>query len=314
MSYLITGGTGFLGSYVTRKLVREGKKVVAYDYLTSNVINNILSEEEMKKVKIVNGDITDQIKLGHVIKENNVDRVIHLASMLHPISNDLPHQAVQVNIQGQVAVLEAARLWNLKKVVWASSVVVYGDRKSHPTLPLPNDAPHCPTTIYGATKSFNEFLTLHYTNTWDLDTLGLRFTVIYGPGRVRGASAFVNELIVNPALGKPAVVDNGDDVIDWQYVEDVARMLVKCSEVGPTKTKIFNTSFDIKSVKTAGEYVKTLTGVSVSYNPGTFGIAWELDDSRLQEEIGFEPEYTMEKGIKTMINYIRENNGLVKLE
>jgi nucleoside-diphosphate-sugar epimerase len=314
MSYLVTGGTGFLGSYVVRDLIQKGEDVVAYDYKISNVMSNILTDEEIDKVKIVKGDVTDFIRLNQTIKNYNVNKIIHLASMLHPISNELPAKAVEVNIEGQVSVLEAAKLWDIDKVVWASSVVVFGERDSHNEKFLSNDADHHPTSMYAATKSFNEFLTKHYTERWNLNTLGLRFTVIYGPGRVRGASSFVNSLVIDPALGKSAVVDNGDDIVDWQYVEDVSRLIIKCSKIDKTKTKIFNTQFDLRSVKEAGDYVENLTGVDISYKPGTFGVAWELDDSKLQEEIGFSPDYSMEKGIKKMMNFVRKENGLDKLE
>lgn len=311
MAYLVTGGTGFLGSYIVRDLIRSGEDVVAYDYLPSNILNNVLTKDELNKVKIVTGDITDLIKIGHVIKENNIKKIIHLASLLLPDSNDVPWQAVQVNIGGQVTILEAARLWGIEKVVWASSVSVFGDYKSQPVIPVPNDANHYPNTVYAAAKSFNEYLAKHYYDYWGVDTLGLRYTLIYGPGRVRGTSCFVNSIVVNPVLGKPVVIENGDDIIDWQYVEDAARLAIKCSKVGPTKTRVFNTRCDVRSVKEAGDFVKTLIPkADISYKPGFFGAAWNTDDSRLQEEIGFKPEYTLEKGLKKMMNYVCQENNL----
>ncbi len=311
MAVLITGGTGFIGAYVAQQLIRAGRRVVTLDPLPGNVIGKVLSREELDEVTFVTGDVAIFRDVVQAIRDHGVGRVIHLASLLHPASDENPSRAIQVNVQGQVTILEAARLLGLKKVVWASSVVVFGPRAAHAERVLPNDAPHHPVSVYGATKSFDEFLTNHYINTWQVDALGLRPTVVYGPGRVRGASSFVNELIVKPALGQPASVPCGDDTVDWQYVEDLAALFVKCVDLPKTKSSVFNTQFDRRSIRAAGAYVKTLIpSADITYQPGEFGIAWELDDSRLQEEIGFTPRYPMERGIREVIDHTRREAGL----
>lgn len=310
MNYLITGGTGFVGSYIAKELLKRGDRVVAYDYMTSNVMQQILTPEEIGQLTIATGAITDIARICRLIKEHKVEKIIHLASLLHPYSDNNPDEAVQVNIAGQSTILEAMRIMDVKKLVYASSVVVYGNESSHDSPVLSNDACHAPVSIYGATKSFNEFLTNHYTKKWDLDTIGLRYTLVYGPGRVRGATAFINAL-TDPALGKKAVVPFGDDVVDWQYVEDIAALTVKCSDIGPTKTKIFNTRFDIRSIREAGAFVKNLIPeAEIEYQTGKFGLAWQLDDTLLQQEIGFKPQFSMEQGMKNLINYIRRVNKL----
>lgn len=308
---LITGGTGFIGAYVARELIRSGRNVATLDPLHGNVIDKVLTREERQEVHCVTGDVANFRDVAEAICTYNVDRVIHLASLLHPASDEHPSNAIQVNIQGQATVLEAARLFGLKKVVWASSVVVFGPRSLHTDRLVPNNAAHHPVSVYGATKSFDEFLTNHYIKEWHIDAIGLRPTLVYGPGRVRGASSFVNELILKPALGQPALVPCGDDVVDWQYVEDLATLLVKCVDIPKTKTSVFNTQFDRRSIREAGQFVsKLIPSAEIVYQPGDFGIAWEVDDSCLQQEIGFTPRFSMERGIQEVIAYARAEAGL----
>jgi nucleoside-diphosphate-sugar epimerase len=124
----------------------------------------------------------------------------------------------------------------------------------------------------------------------------------------------VNELFLRPALGEPARVPFGDDVVDWQYVEDVARLLELCLDVDRTSTAVFNTCFDLRSIREVGLIVQRLVpDARIEYEPGTYGIAWELDDSTLQREIGFRPDYPVERGALEMMNYARRQNGLPPL-
>ena len=315
MSYLITGGTGFVGSYISRVLARRGEKVTVYDLMPdTSVMSMIMSPEDIGSINIVRGDISDFPQLARTVEENKVTRIIHLSSMLHPASNENPALAEKVNNQGQINVLECAREFDIRKIVWASSVVVFGPPEMYPEEYLPNDAPHAPVHVYGACKSFCEFIANHYQQTWGVDHIGLRFTIVYGPGRTRGATSFVHKLMREPALGEPVTVSYSDEVIDWQYVEDIASLVIKCSKVEPTKTHIFNTKFDIRSIAEAKQYVESIIpDARITLEPGTFGIAWKLDDSLLQEEIGFTPEYTMEKGILSTINFFRKQAGLPEI-
>ncbi|MEW6665429.1 MAG: NAD(P)-dependent oxidoreductase [Thermodesulfobacteriota bacterium] len=312
MAVLVTGGTGFIGAHVVKELLDQGERVVAFDYIHQNVLSTLFSPEQIKEAVIVDGDASDLGQVARAMIDHRVDRIVHLASWLHPYCNDNPGKcAIQGNIVSQQVVLEAARIFPVKKLVWASSCVVFGPREKHPLLPVPNDADHYPVNNYGATKSFAEMLTKNFDSMWNVDTLGLRFTIVYGPGRVRGASRFFNDAVMNVAVGKPGEVLFSDDTIDWQYVKDIARLVIKCLRVGRTKNRVFNTMCDVRSVREGVDYLRKLfPEADISLKPGQFGIVWECDDSALQEEIGFRPEYTMEKGILETVRFARERAGL----
>ncbi len=313
MAYLVTGGTGFIGSHICRDLVREGHKVISLDIILDyTILNEIMTPEEISSISFELGDTNDFLQLALLIKKYDIKKIIHLASPLHPFSDQNPAIASQTIIMGTVNVFEAARIFDLEKIVWASTVGIFGNAEGL----IANDQPHDANNIYTKGKSHCEFLAERYTNNFGVDQIGLRPTVVYGPGRKRGFSSYVQKLLVEPAYGKPTVVPCGDAVIDWQYVDDIAALFVKCANVGRTKSMFYNTKGDVRGVKEARDYVLTLLPeADITLEPGGMGIvaSMEYDDSVLREEIGFVPQFSMEKGILATLNYYRKAAGLPAL-
>jgi nucleoside-diphosphate-sugar epimerase len=179
--------------------------------------------------------------------------IIHLAAALIPTCAAQPALGVRVNVDGFNHVLEVARVIVARRVVWASSIAVYGPQSRYDGEP-DEDAPHWPTTVYGACKSMNEYMARHYYDAFGVDSIGLRFTVVYGAWRMRGALAYRlgQELIEKPAHGQPARVPAGDGLVNWQHVEDAAHaILLSLRHVGPTKHRVFNTGGEAVRVRDA---------------------------------------------------------------
>lgn len=306
MSYLITGGSGCVGSYLIRDLLAQGKKVINYDFNPQpHILRQVIAPEALSKLLSVPGDVTDLPHLARTIKEQEVENVVHLAALQIPASNANPPLAEKINVGGLVNVLEAARLLEVKKVVWSSSIAVFGTAAEYDNKPVTNDAHHRPQSVYGACKSLGEYLLNYYFETYGLDVIGLRYTAIYGVGREVGRTSFTTEMIRKAAQLIPYEVPFGDDKIDWQYVEDVSRVTLRALEVKRTKTRIFNTHGDVRSVADGVAHLKKLEpNAQLTLQPGTFGIAWEYDSEPAKRELGFEPEFTMEQGIeKTLESY-----------
>ena len=315
MTYLVTGGTGLIGSHIVRDLVREGEQVVVYDWRPArSYLERLMSEEEIESmVKIVQGDISDLPRLFRTIKENNVEKIIHTAALLTLEANANPLLAVKINCEGTINVFEAARILGLKKVVWASSNACFGPPEKYTEEYIPNDAPHYPQYIYGATKSFNEAVAVHYFDQYGVDITGIRYMHVYGVGQHRGIFAtIISELVLNPALGKPGRVPHGDAIIGWSYVDDPARATVMASKVPRTKTRSFSIMGYVHSVREAADYVgKLLPGADITVLPGTFtGDPIKFDTRLIEEEIGYRPQWSMERGIKETINMVRREHGL----
>ncbi|MDP6824298.1 MAG: NAD(P)-dependent oxidoreductase [Dehalococcoidia bacterium] len=312
---MVTGGTGLIGSRITRDLVREGQQVVVYDWLPNEEsLAALLSEEEIgSMVKVVQGDVTDASGLFRTINENDVQTVIHTASLLALESDANPVKALRVNCEGTLCVFEAARTLGVKKVVWSSSNAAFGPPDMYPEEYIPNDAPHYPQTIYGATKSFNETAAAFYSSQYGVDITGIRYMHVYGGGQRRGIFAtIVRELVHNPALGRPGRVPHRDAVIGWSYVDDPARASVMASKAPMTKTRSYSIMGDVRSVKEVADYVRQiLPEADVTTLPGAFtGDPVRFDTGLIEEEIGYRPEWSMERGIRETINTTRREHGL----
>ncbi|RKU14296.1 hypothetical protein C6503_15285 [Candidatus Poribacteria bacterium] len=315
MAYLLTGGMGCIGTYVIRDLLAAGEKVVVYDFAYDLTIPKmVLTDEQIEGFTFVQGDITDLPHVLRTVQEHEIDRVIHLASWQVPACNANPPQALKVVCEGTINILEAARIFNLKRVVWASSVAVFGAPEDYNHQQILNDAPHYPKFIYGACKSLNEKYATHYFDAYGVDSIGLRFTAVYGVGRTRGMSSFTTQMIEAVALGEPHVCPFGDDAVDWQYVEDVSHSIVMACTCPTTQTRVFNVKGGIRPVKEGVAYLKTLVpDAQITLEPGVFGISWDYDATPIAEEMGFTPAYTMEQGILKTFNRFRERAGLAKV-
>lgn len=317
MNYLVTGGCGFIGSHILRQLKRQGHNPIAYDLFPSKTsIEQVFTPEELSEIKIIQGGLDDRDFLTNTMKENHIDAVIHLAALLGEAGENDREAAVRVNIIGTINVFEAALAAGVKRVVWASSSSVFApsavyDKLYHTEL-VPNDALLQPNTVYGATKTFNEFLGKMYYERYGLETIGLRFGMVFGIARMRGLAQYVSNLINNPAEGLPGEVDAGDTAPCWIYVEDAARAAVIASQCPNPETRNFFISGDIASIADVRDYVLTLLpDAQIKLNPGVvFGSAYNVDESAAEKELGFKCEYSVYDGVHETINLIRKKKGL----
>jgi len=313
MRYLITGGSGLVGAYTVRHPINEGHAVVVYDLNPdSALLFKVLKEEDRAKVSMVSGDTRDLAGIMRALKDHEVQEVIHLAYMLTAGTEANPSLGVQVNILGTSNIFEAARILKLRKVVWASSSAVFGAQEDYTEERLPNDAVHKPRYLYGACKSFCEFMGHYYFTKHNLDNVGLRFTVVYGPGKyftmTRGTVAgFASELIEKPALSdEPSVIPYGDDSIDWLYVEDAARSLYLASLAERTPKRAYTICGDLRPMREVVSCVKKiLPKARIELQPGKMDLFWNFDISAAEKDIGYRPEYTVERGAEETIRLLQ---------
>ena len=313
MNYLVTGGTGFIGAYVVRQLRDAGHRVTVYDVAPDHeFLRDLLSAEQMAGIEIVTGDITDLAALLRALKRSNAQRIIHLAALLGSKSNENPLRSLKVNCEGTLNVFEAALDRGVERVVWASSVGVFGAASKRLPGPVSNEAVHTPTDLYGACKSLDERFSKHYRRVYDLDCVGLRYALVYGYGKARtvarGTGAgFMEELIDKPAMGQPSGVPAGEAILDFIHVEDAARATILASSVPSSIPVALNIGGFRASLREAVGMVKTvLPEADIVVEDGSWnGVDHNYDLSAAESAIDYVPAISLEQGLRENIAQIQ---------
>lgn len=323
MTYLVTGGTGFIGSRVVRDLVKAGEDVVVYDWAPSeSALAGLLSPEEISNhVTLAAGDVTDFPLLARTLKDRGVETIIHLAALMYMDVNANPLRGVRVNCEGTVNVFEAARLLGVEKVVWESSGTVFGPPDRYAEEFIPNDAPHYPQNLYGAAKSFDERVADYYRDRYGTDITALRLVMVYGPGMKRGRTArIIQELVYNPALGTPGKPPaSADNLFGWTYVDDAAGATVAASRVTNPAEAAYSVSGDLATIGQMADYVRELVpGASLSLLPpekagGGSIMTCKYDTTLFDRDIGYKPRRTLREGLKETMDLVRAEAGLPPL-
>lgn len=311
---LVTGGTGFIGSYTAADLIEHGYDVVAFDFSTDTRILEKLGIAD--DVELVRGDVTDPTALIRTTKQTGATYIVHLAALLTTGARANPRAAVKVNIEGTTNVFETARALDdqVERVAWASSAAVYAPPARYEHGWVDEDDLVYPDTLYGGSKVYNENQAIVYEEDFGLDLIGLRPTVAYGPYRETGGSAFLANIIEKPALGESFSVDYGDQVIDWQYVVDIASAFRLAMETPASKRErsIYNVRGELATIREAAEIVRAIipdADIDVS-DTGELPWTQRLDMSAAKRDLGYRPDYDLERGFTEYISVLREEAGL----
>jgi UDP-glucuronate 4-epimerase len=240
---LITGGAGFIGSHLADALLQRGERVISLDnfdsyYSPARKRRNIAACLADPRFTLVEGDIRDRALLERLVDVHRPQRIAHLAA-LAGVRHSIEHAPlfVDVNVQGTVNVLDAARHGAVEHVVFASTSSIYGRAEVVPfSEDLPTDRPLAP---YPATKKAAEVMGHAYHNMFGLGFTALRFFTVYGP-RVRPdmMAYTVMERIVR---GQPITLFDGGLNLhrDWTYIDDIIQGVVAALDA-PPGCEVFN--------------------------------------------------------------------------
>ena len=305
MTILVTGGAGFIGSHIVEHF-HTTADVIVLDSLRSGFQSNI----EPFKVRFIHGSITDASLVNDIMK--GVDHVFHLAALVSvPESMEKPREAVEINVQGTLHVLEAARACKVKKVVISSSAAIYGD---NPTVPKIETMLPEPRSPYAITKLDDEYYARMFTTDFGLPVACLRYFNVFGPRQNPGSqyAAAVPILIDKCLRGEEIVIyGDGEQTRDFIYVKDIvaANLLAATSGV----TGVYNVANGRSvSINRLAEMIVRITGatVQVRHAPVRAGdVKHSLADTGRARGIGFTPHTTLEEGLKATIEDMMARRG-----
>ncbi|MCU8647625.1 SDR family NAD(P)-dependent oxidoreductase, partial [Escherichia coli] len=237
MKFLVTGAAGFIGFYVSKRLLAAGHQVVGIDNLNDYYDVNLkqarldlLKHDNFSFYKI---DLADREKMAALFAEERFDRVINLAAQAGVrYSLENPNAYADANLIGFLNILEGCRHNNVQHLLYASSSSVYGMNRKMPFST--DDSVDHPVSLYAATKKANELMAHTYSHLYGLPTTGLRFFTVYGPwGRPDMALFKFTKAMLE---GKSIDVYNfGKMKRDFTYIDDIAEAIIRLQDVIPEK-------------------------------------------------------------------------------
>jgi UDP-glucuronate 4-epimerase len=248
---LVTGAAGFIGMYTAKRLLEDGHEIVGLDNL-NEYYDVRLKHWRLDQIKdypnfrFVKMDLADREGIATLFKEEQFQRVIHLAAQAGVrYSIEAPFDYVDSNLVGMMTILEGCRHNKVEHLVYASSSSVYG---MNPKIPFStSDNVDHPVSLYAATKKSNELMAHSYSHLYDIPTTGLRFFTVYGPaGRPDMAPWLFTEAILNDKPIK--VFNNGKMQRDFTYIDDIVEGVVRILDHIPVGQEI---TIDDPSLSTA---------------------------------------------------------------
>jgi len=306
LKILVTGGAGFIGSNVADGLIKEGHEVIIVDDLSNGREENISDKALFYQV-----DIRDK-KLEDVFKSEKPDVVIHNAAQLSVrVSVKNPLLDADINIVGGLKLINICQKYKVRKIIFASSGgTVYGEQQ---TFPADEDHPLAPISPYGVAKLSTEHYLYYFHKAYGLEYISLRYGNIYGPRQDPHGEAGVVAIFSKKMLagGTPLINGDGLQTRDYTFVGDVVKVniaAIKSDYTGPV-----NIGTGVETdVVTLFNILKDASGKDIEeiHGPAKAGEQMRsvLDNTLVKKVLGWEPEISIEEGLKLTYKWFKENN------
>jgi nucleoside-diphosphate-sugar epimerase len=310
VTYLVTGGAGFIGSHLAEELVRRGERVRVVDSFVTGKRANLA---HLSAVELIEGDLADLAVAQRAVE--GVDYVLHQAAIPSvPRSVEDPVTSNRANIDASLNVLVAARDAGVRRLVYAGSSSAYGNT---PTLPKIETMPTNPLSPYALQKLVAEQYCQMFTRLYGLETVTIRYFNVFGPRQDPSSpysgviSVFIRALVEGR---QPTIYGDGGQTRDFTYVANVVDGVLKaCTAAGA--------SGEVINVATAGRIslnqlfraVQDLTGASVEpvYASERAGDVRDsqADISKARRLLGYEPSVTLEQGLEKTVAWFRSTQS-----
>jgi nucleoside-diphosphate-sugar epimerase len=308
--YVVTGGAGFIGSAIVRKLLAQGaSKVVVIDNFLSGKEANL--EEVCRQIELHRVDIRNYEEIAPIIRGAAV--VFHEAaipSVPRSIADPIPSH--DVNANGTFNVLRAAKEGNVDRVVYAASSSAYGDTEVLPKVETM--APH-PKSPYALQKLMGEYYCNIFTGVYGLETVSLRYFNVYGP-RQDPSSPYsgVLSLFMKAILERtqPTIFGDGEQSRDFTFVEDVADLNLKAAKAKGASGNVYNGGNGGRiTLNQAWALLQKIEGVEIpaKYGPPRAGDVRDsqADTTLAVRDLGHAPKFSFEDGMRATLEWYRAN-------
>ncbi len=305
--YVVTGGAGFIGSHLATALVEKGHDVVVVDNLSTGFLGNL--KHILDRIEFVEADVCDPSEMAFAFR--GVDCIFHKAALASvPYSVEHPLEVNQACVNGTLNVLNEARKANVRRVVYASTSAVYGDRPF-----AANRETDIPTVIspYAVAKLSGEYYCQAFHHAYGLETVALRYFNVFGPRQdPNSAYAAVIPLFINWILdGKsPVVFGDGTQSRDFTYVGNVVAANLLAAQVEGVSGQAFNVA-DGRSISLL-DLVSALSNalnvpVHPDFQPPRVGdiLHSMADITSATTQLGYKPIYDFKQGLDLSIEYYR---------
>jgi UDP-glucuronate 4-epimerase len=301
--FLITGALGCIGAWACAQLVREDVPVVVYDLgADTGRLELAMSPEEVDRLTIVAGDVTDLDRLERTIADHAVTHVIHLAAMLLPSVQADPPRGAAVNVVGTTNVFEAAKRHGVRGIAYASSAAVYGPGAGGRV----EDAGD-PTSLYGVFKLANERTAKVLYDDEGVRSVGLRPYVVYGPGRDHGLTADPTFAIAAAARGEGYAMRWGGRC-QLQFAPDAASIFIAAARSEHDGAAVFNLggpSAHASEVVAAIEAAAPEVAGRITFEDVQLPFPEEMDDGGLEDVVGPIAWTPLTEGVRRTIEAYR---------
>lgn len=309
MRVLVTGGGGFLGAAVCDALAARGDTAIAFDTAFPP------GDDRRANVVRVLADITDPAHTAQVIKRHVPDAVVHCAAIVSVLASlGSPRNVVRVNIEGTLNLLEAMRLFDVRRMLHVSSEETYGNFTADR---IDEEHPQKPQMPYGASKVAVEHLSRCYRDMHGMEVIHLRTSWVYGPTLPRSR---VPKNWIDAALaGRPLHVEHGGDSrIDHTYVDDFVAGALAALDLPAHPYDVYHVASDTAPTlfEVAQAVNDVIPGAYASIGPGIYRHGDQvpiprkgaLDCARAREAFGYVPRFDIRAGIAAYVDAMRRRN------
>ena len=308
MKIMVVGSSGYIGRHVVKNLAAQGAEVVAFDLVPA------LAQWTVPGVPFIQGNMTNLEEVMSAVLENGIQRIValgyYMTPLLSPECRDLLN-AARVNIIGVTNLFEAARLAKIDRVIFASTVGIFGYQDGYGPQPIDeNSEPRAPKSLYGLMKLVNNGLAERYTKTYGIQIVKVHCAAVIGPGN----TAFSRRMIQDPALGKPGFGNWPSSAPrNIVGVSDIAQLYATMALTNEVKHDTYmGTGPSPTGNEIAGTVKKYLPSAEISFDEKARIPAWNFDNSRTVKEFGWKIQPVQEM-VLDEINGTREAAGLPRV-